>query len=246
MKTYIVDIPKPPFTLMQDGRPPLPCWRPKWRTNLDRYSFESVKLGRTVEVVYEWEFKHCMILECDPFVRCYCEYPLEITAKDLEGKTANSKLDALVRFINNVEQIREVKSLKQAHKSTRQYEIQCFWCNKAPIEHRLILSEIHLTETLVKNCIAIFPYLSKTRRDDIRAHVMTIIDRDGRCRLETLRTDNPVTTDRLYAAALQLLCDGTLTAPLSEQEWSRLELTRRTNPPDMPLCEGTTTFPEGD
>jgi hypothetical protein len=243
MTTLIILKEQAPFSLLVNGDPPLPCWRPKWRTGLDRNSFDSVKLGRTVEVVSPWEYMHCMILECDPFVRTYCEYPLEITVKGLDGKNVKSKPDAWVCFTNRVERILEVKSIKQAEQSKRQFDTQRFWCAKALIEHRLVLSETHLSEILVNNCKDIFPFLAKTRRDEVREHVLNIIDRDGGCRLRDLRADEPIVTDRNYTAALQMLCAGILIAPLSEQRFSDLFLERRIGEPDKPLCEGTTEFP---
>lgn len=243
MTTLIILKEQAPFSLLVNGGPPLPCWRPKWRTGCDRNSFDSVKLGRTVEVVSPWEHKHCMILECDPFVRFYCEYPLRMTVKDHEGKDVNSRPDVWVCFIDRVERIIEVKTRKEAWKSRRQFETQRFWCAKALIEHRLVRSETDLSEILVNNCTKIFQYLSKTRRDEVREHVLNIIDRDGGCRLRDLRTDDPIVTDRNYVAALQMLCSGILTAPLSEQSFSDLFLERRIGEPDKPLCEGTTEFP---
>lgn len=235
-----------PFSLLVNGQVPMPHWRPKWRCNLDRYSFESVKLGRKVEVVFIWEYLHCMVLECDPFVRYYCEYPLEISILDREGKPVKTRPDTWLCFQNAVEQIREVKPRQKAAKAARQIEAQRCWCAKASIEHRVVLSEEHLSGCLVKNCLDIFPYLSKAVHDDARERVLEIIDRTDGCALRDLRTQDPIETDRNYAAALQMLSAGLLSAPLAEQRFADLFLRRRIGALQKPLCEGTAEYPIRD
>lgn len=215
-----------PYSLLQNGRPPLPCWRPKWRYGLDRYSLESVKLKRTVEVVFESEYHHCIIQECDPCVRYYCEYPLELNSRDQDGKTVMTKPDMWICLWSGLEQIREVKTQEQEKKSKRQIDAQRFWCAKAPIEHKLIIKEKDLPEILVNNCIEIFPYLSKASRPDIKGEILAKIDLAGGFTLGSLRSESRLETDMNYAAALQLLCSGVLVAPLKEQPFSQLFLRR--------------------
>ncbi len=125
----------------------------------------STKLSRNVRLFSDLEYDHWVLVETDPFVKMFCEQPIELKYV-FKGKVFKSIPDMWILYKDDKEIFVEVKYSKDLEpqsikfdNTNKQINVQNFWCGAKNIESTVKTEkEIRANPILLSNLKMLIPY----------------------------------------------------------------------------------------
>ncbi len=125
----------------------------------------STKLSRNVRLFSDLEYDHWVLVETDPFVKMFCEQPIELKYV-YKGKVFKSIPDMWVLYNDDKELFVEVKYSKDLEPESRKYKntnkqinVQNYWCGVKNIASTVKTEkEIRSNPILLTNLKMLIPY----------------------------------------------------------------------------------------
>lgn len=232
MKTHEWIGPSAPgdgFLFVKDGEPPHPVWSPKGgRFGGELRTVYSYKMKRDFNLCWPLEWDHFLLLDCDPLVKWICERPAKVEAI-IDGKKSSATFDMWILWHDGREELREVKPAENEEKSSRQITLQKQWAALIGLDHQVVTENKVAREPLLTNCRRLHPYLSQFPGANWERKVLAHVDQSSPVPLRALVGATDLETPKLLHAALNLVWQRDLIAPLATQPWEELTLTRPAN-----------------
>ena len=196
----------------------------------------SPKLKRYVGFYRDLEYDHWLLIESDPTIVWFCEYPLTIQMR-IGAHNVTSTLNVMVQHQDGEREVRrlvyadELNASRHGSRLRRQIEAERTWCRLHGIRYVLITDEtIYKTPLLISNWKFILRVLKDAEAIDVapqQREIEPLLDAEGRSIGEIEKAFRHIDPATLKVAIYRLLQQGQLVAPLDKELLSKTTTVRR-------------------
>jgi hypothetical protein len=203
------------------------CGYAQNRYGNNRWEGFSPKLRRNIILTSDIEYDHWVLIESDPLIKSFCEYPCRVRV-NLPIGPVTTIFDMWILWHNNDQEYREVKYLSELLQAApnsridRQIKAQKMWCALQNNKHSVMTDDVIRANPLfLSNWKSILSTLASTQDIDLSPHIENIsyaVAKRGGGTLREIEQSVPgMDRTLVMASVFTLIQRGLLKAPLDTQ-----------------------------